>query len=154
MAALPESYIPYGIEISQELSQIASKRFTARGGDVIQGDALTGLSQASQGKFSGVIMTSYLEHEVHPREALLLALKVLRTDGKLIIKVPNYGSWNRYLRGEQWCGFRFPDHVNYFTPRLLVKLLNETGYETLQFNLSDHLPTSDNMWIVAAPQKQ
>ena len=35
--------------------------------------------------------------------------------GVAIVKVPNYGSLNRMVMGGNWCGFRIPDHVNYFT---------------------------------------
>ena len=150
LAGFPESYIPYGIEISHELSQRAAQVFGPRGGAVLQSDALTGLKQLPRGDFTGIIMTSFLEHEVHARETLLAAKRVLRSGGKVIIKVPNYSSWNRHLRGERWCGFRFPDHVNYFTPELLRRIVRESGFRVLQFGVLDRLPTSDTMWMVAA----
>jgi hypothetical protein len=67
----------------------------------------------------------------------------------LIVKVPNYASWNRKIRANRWCGFRFPDHVNYFTPHTLKSMLQETGFQIVKFSIFDHLPTSDNMWLVA-----
>ena len=149
LANFPEQYIPYGIEISHHLSQMANSRFAPRGGTVIQADALTGLSHLPRHEFTGVIMTSFLEHEVHPRQTLLRTKTVMRTGGKLIVKVPNYASWNRRLRGARWCGFRFPDHVNYFTPLLLRRLLLESGFRMVRFRLVDRLPTSDTMWLVA-----
>ena len=149
LAEFPPAFIPYGIEISHELSEIASAKFAPRGGRVIQSDALTGLRQLARGAFSGVIMTSFLEHEVNPRATLLTAKRVLRHGGRLILKVPNFASWNRHLRRGGWCGFRFPDHVNYFTPALLERLLHETGYRILRFRWTDRLPTSDTMWLVA-----
>lgn len=152
LANFPSAYVPFGIEISHELSQIANSRFTPRGGSVVQADALTGLAHFPRHEFTGVIMTSFLEHEKNPAEALLQAKRVLRFDGKLIVKVPNYASWNRKLRGKRWCGFRFPDHVNYFTPALLRRLLEENGFSIVRFGLVDRLPTSDTMWLVAEPK--
>ncbi len=149
LARFPPRYIPFGIEISHELSQVANARFAARGGTVIQDDALSGLKAFPPNEFKGVIMTSYLEHEVNPREVLLMTRRVLRANAKLIVKVPNFASWNRVLRGRDWCGFRFPDHVNYFTPHLLSRMLMDAGYKITRFELPDRLPTSDNMWLVA-----
>ena len=74
---------------------------------------------------------------------------VIAPDGVLIIKVPNYGSVNRRVFGRRWCGFRFPDHMNYFTPESLVRLCAECGLGVRAFSWLDRLPTSDNMWLVA-----
>jgi len=67
-----------------------------------------------------------------------------------VIKVPNYACVNRMMMGANWCGFRFPDHVNYFTPQSLSKMASLAGFKTVQ-RFSDKLPTSDNMWAVLSP---
>ena len=100
--------------------------------------------------FAGVLMSAFLEHEVEPNGLLQGVAKVLQPGGVVIIKVPNYGSWNRKIRAEKWCGFRLPDHVNYFTPENLEALIVRQGMKVVQFGLADRQPTSDNMWIVAA----
>jgi SAM-dependent methyltransferase len=146
---LPPQFVPYGIEISDELSRLAQQRFAPRGGRVIQSDALSGLVQFDAGFFTGMIMTSFLEHEPAPRAVLAAARRVMRSGACLIVKVPNFASWNRAVRGARWCGFRFPDHVNYFTPRLLSSLLVATGFRLLRFGPLDRFPTSDSMWLVA-----
>jgi SAM-dependent methyltransferase len=147
---LPPQFVPYGIEISAELSRLAHQRFAARGGRVVQGDALSALGQFDAGFFTGVIMSSFLEHEPEPCAVLIAANRLMRPDSRLIIKVPNFASWNRVLRGEHWCGFRFPDHVNYFTPQRLAALLAAAGFRALRFGTFDRFPTSDNMWLVAS----
>ncbi len=149
LAAFPPEYIPNGIEISHELAARARALFGPRGGTVTQADALSGLRQQPAGHFAGIVMTSFLEHEVNARETLVDARRVLRPGGRVIVKVPNYRSWNRTLRGAKWCGYRFPDHVNYFTPELLERLLQESGFRIVRFSLADRMPTSDNMWLVA-----
>jgi SAM-dependent methyltransferase len=149
LAAFPPSYIPHGVEISRELSRVAQQIFAARGGFVVQGDAPTAMRQFTPRYFTGVVMGSYLEHEPRAHEVLLAARAVMRDRARLVIKVPNYASWNRTLRGSRWCGFRFPDHVNYFAPRTLVRLLEETGFNIVRFQLTDRMPTADTMWLVA-----
>ncbi len=146
---LPPEYVPYGIEVSRELARLANERFAARGGEVIQGDALSALPKFQPEFFTGLIMTSYLEHEVDPHQALVAAARLMRHGARLIVKVPNYASWNRAVRGAKWCGFRYPDHVNYFTPGLLRRVVREAGLRIARFGFSDRLPTSDNMWLLA-----
>lgn len=151
LLAFPDQYTPCGVEISKELARVAAERFEPRGGFVVQGDASTAMQQLPRNYFNGVIMSSYLEHEPRALEVLRAARGVMRISARLIIKVPNYASWNRSLRGARWCGFRFPDHVNYFTPATLVRIVKEAGFRVCRFGLADHMPSSDNMWMVAEP---
>jgi SAM-dependent methyltransferase len=149
LARLPPRYVPHGIEISAALARLAAAAVAPRGGSVIQASALDGLRQLAGGRFSGVWMHAFLEHELMPLDVLREAGRVLRPDGCLIVKVPNYASINRRVRGARWCGFRFPDHVNYFTPASLRDMARAAGLRVVRMSLSDRMPTSDNMWLVA-----
>jgi len=149
LSRLNEKYTPYGIEISRALAQKAHHYFVLRGGMVIQKDALSGLSEFAGNYFEAVIMSAYLEHELFPKEILRETVRVLKPAGCLIIKVPNFGSVNRLIKDKKWCGFRFPCHVNYYTPATLQKALKEAGLQLARFNFFDRLPTSDNMWTIA-----
>jgi SAM-dependent methyltransferase len=146
---LPCQFVPYGIEISADLSRLAHQRFAVRGGRVVQGAALSALNQFDAGYFTGVVMTSFLEHETQPHAVLAASARVMAPEARLIVKVPNFASWNRALRGRSWCGFRFPDHVNYFTPQRLAALVARSGFRILRCGIFDRLPTSDNMWLLA-----
>lgn len=144
-----ERYEPWGVEISAALAKTADELFSRYGGHCIHNDAISGLNNMPEGHFDGVIMRSYLEHEMEPRGVCLAVFRSLKPGGHVVIKVPNHASWNRVLRGAKWCGYRFPDHVNYFTPQSLKGLMKETGFRIVQFGLFDRLVTSDNMWLVA-----
>ena len=49
--------------------------------------------------------------------------------------------------GRTWCGFRLPDHVNYFRPRDMARLADRHGLSaSFPFLLS--LPTDDNFVAV------
>ncbi len=149
LARLPAGYVPFGIEVSKVLCRMAEEKFSARGGRSVRADALNGMREFPDVAFEGVVMMSYLEHEPHPRQALEQALRLLKPRARLIVKVPNYACWNRALRGARWCGFRSPEHVNYFTPPLLRRLVTECGFRVARFGFLDRPPTSDNMWLVA-----
>lgn len=149
LARLPGEYVPFGIEVSKALNRLAEEKFSPRGGHCIPADALNGMRAFPDASFDGVVMMSYLEHEPNPRKALEQVARLLKPGARLVIKVPNYACWNRAVRGARWCGFRSPEHVNYFTPALLSRLVTECGFRVRQFGFFDRLPTSDNMWMVA-----
>ena len=151
LARLGPRHLPNGIEISPALATRARSVVAPRGGTVIQSSALEGLAAFADGRFSGLWMHSFLEHELHPLATLRAAGRVLRPDGRVILKMPNYASINRRVRGARWCGYRFPDHVNYFTPSSLRRMVQAAGLRVVRMNISDRLPTSDNMWLVAGP---
>lgn len=126
---IPEGPTPYGIEISEGLAGKARPIFEARGGTVYHEPATTGIERFSENFFDSIIMRSYLEHEAQPRLVLERAFKRLKPGGRILLRSPNYNSVNRRIMGAEWCGFRFPDHVNYFTPRSLRALAESVGYE-------------------------
>ena len=145
---LPEAYHPYGIEISKDLAKSSSKRVEGRGGKIVHANAIDGVKTFSQDFFSGVLLSAFLEHESNPDTLLKELYPVLKKGAGVIIKVPNYSSWNRQVRKNHWCGFRYPDHVNYFTPHTLNRLVKDCGYSIGRFNFVDHFPLSDNMWML------
>jgi SAM-dependent methyltransferase len=140
---------PLGIEISHALARESTEAFEPLGGRVVQQSGPEGVKAFAADQPEIVLMNSYLEHEVRPRELLLALHEHLPVGARLLIKVPNYASWNRKVRGERWCGFRFPDHVNYFSPENLKLLLETTGFALERMRWSDRLPTSDNFYAIA-----
>jgi SAM-dependent methyltransferase len=141
-------FIPVGIEISNELAKIGNDNLSKFGGKVIHSDAINGLSQFEPGSISMIIMSSFLEHELLPSVCLEQASEVLRKKGIVIIKVPNFNCINRMVRKDNWCGYRFPDHFNYFTPTTISSLAISKDFKVSQFNIFDRFPTSDTMYIV------
>ncbi len=149
LKALPPGATPYGIEISEALFKKAEKICAKRGGKALHADGLSGLRQFGDGMFSGIIMSAYLEHEVQPLPVLRECRRTLKEGGRLIIKVPNYSSITRVIRGKNWCGMRFPEHVNYFTPASLRAMILGAGLRVERFRLQDRSPISDTLWLVA-----
>ncbi len=147
MRDLYEGFIPHGIEVSEALCRQANTRFQAAGGYAVHAPSIEGLQQFPAAYFTAATLRSYLEHELNPAAILHELRRVLKPGGVAIIKVPNYGSLNRRLLGRDWCGFRFPEHLNYFTPATLRSMGEAAGLQ-VGFGPTYKLPTSDNMYAV------
>ena len=141
-------FVPSGVEISDGLAAQATPHATAFGGRVVHDNAVDGLDQFADGTFAGATLMSVLEHESNPARLLAKLYRKLVTNGIMIIKVPNFACWNRRIRGIRWCGFRFPDHVNYFTPDTLREMIQRAKFKVIRFWTVDRFPLSDNMWMV------
>ena len=131
---------------------MANEAFAERGGFAVCASAIRGAGEFENEFFDGTIMYGYLEHEIKPLQIMKKVSEKLAPGGKLIVKVPNYASINRIVRGKNWCGYRLPYHVNFFTPKTLSLTLKKAGFATIRFGILDRLPVSDNMWLVAKKQ--
>ncbi|MEC8554455.1 MAG: class I SAM-dependent methyltransferase [Planctomycetota bacterium] len=139
---------PIGIEVSRELAPVSQENVAPLGGKVVCSNALDAANDLEPDTIHLAVMSSFLEHECQPLRLLARLHSILTQDGSIVLKVPNYACWNRYLRGSKWCGFRYPDHVNYFTPTTLRRLAAEAGFTVSRQNLFDKFPLSDNMYAV------
>lgn len=153
MEKLEPGFVPFGIEVSTALANAADARFRPRGGACLNAPTLGGLESIEDDFFSAATLRSYLEHEMNPLPVLIELKRVLKPGGVAIIKVPNYGSLNRVIMGPKWCGFRYPDHQNYFTPKTLKMMAQKAGF-SVHYGLTYTLPTSDNMYAVLRKDKK
>lgn len=149
MDSLGKAVVPRGIEISKVLSKTAHDKLSPMKGAVVQAAAISGMLQLEDESQDLIVMHSFLEHETKPLDLLEACHQKLSPQGLIIIKVPNYDSINRKVRQGRWCGFRYPDHVNYFSPNNLKLILKLANLNVYRMNFFDKLPTSDNMWVVA-----
>jgi 2-polyprenyl-3-methyl-5-hydroxy-6-metoxy-1,4-benzoquinol methylase len=137
-----------GIELSPRFADLARRVVAA---DRIIEGAVTQVAEnvLSAASFDVVTQLGYIEHEWHPISGLRAAWRVLKPGGVVVIKTPNYASWNRRVMGADWCGYHVPAHCNYFTPQTLRRILRQTGFRPLAQPLVDRLPTSDSLWMAA-----
>ena len=141
---VPEPFIPFGAEISEVLSREADTHMHARGGRAIHAPAVDGVKEFPDHSFTGIFLRSFLEHEKQPKELLEQRSRVLAPGGAIYVRVPNYGSLNRRMLGAKWCGFRYPDHVNYFTTTSLGAMAGDCGLKLKLLNPIS-LPLDDNI---------
>lgn len=140
--------VPHGVELSRALAHAAAERLAALGGTCVQASAPDGLARLPERHFRVILLASFLEHEIQPLPVLRRCRELLGDDGHAVVKVPNYACWNRRLRGARWCGFRWPDHVNYFTPGSLREMAARAGLRVARMTFRDRHPLSDSLYAV------
>ncbi|SDG59296.1 class I SAM-dependent methyltransferase [Thalassobaculum litoreum] len=146
LATLPRTFTAIGIEISASSADRAKQKLAGRPVEILTNSALEGLKSLESNSCSGAVLRSYLEHEADPRAVVEELGRVLIEGGVALVKVPNFASLNRVVMGKKWCGFRHPDHLNYFTPNTL-RLIGRVGGFDARFKFFDALPTDDNVVV-------
>jgi 2-polyprenyl-3-methyl-5-hydroxy-6-metoxy-1,4-benzoquinol methylase len=123
-----DPFEPYGIELSRALAEKSDREMRALGGYCKQGAGAEAIWDFEENQFDSVMMHSFLEHEVQFQNLLTGCFRALKPGGKAFIRVPNFASLNRQISGANWPGFRYPDHVNYFTPTTLRAACEAAGF--------------------------
>jgi SAM-dependent methyltransferase len=80
-------------------------------------------------KFEIIVVFHALEHMSEPASTLRACAQRLTTNGRLIINVPNFASWQARFFGPTWMHLDVPRHVVHFTPATLVAALRRAGLE-------------------------
>jgi len=116
---------PYGVEINEHVAHIAQEH----GLDVRLGT----LEQAgfADGFFDVVTLWDVLEHLHDPAGSLREIYRILKSDGLLVIRVPNASSWDSRLFGRYWAGLDSPRHLYVFTPVTLDALLAANHFQSI-----------------------
>ncbi len=136
-----------GIELSPRGAEISRGRIAPE--KILEGPVTELAATLPANSFDVVTQFGYIEHEWQPIAGLRAAHRLLKPGGVTVIKTPNYASWNRTIRGMDWCGYHIPAHCNYFTPRTLAEILRRAGFQPLPRPPADCLPTSDSLWLAA-----
>lgn len=82
--------------------------------------------------FDVVLFNHSLEHMFRPLEVLREAHRILKTDGRLIIYIPNATSLEARLFGRWWVHWDLPRHLYHFGPDTLARLLRQAGFPHVQ----------------------
>jgi 2-polyprenyl-3-methyl-5-hydroxy-6-metoxy-1,4-benzoquinol methylase len=96
----------------------------------------------SQIQFDLIILFQVLEHIADPVAMLKELTHRLTQDGKLIIGVPNFGSWQRKFAGKTWFHLDIPRHLIHFSPESLEMALQQVGMtiKTIRYASLEHDP--------------
>ena len=114
----------HGVEISKAACQVAQRN----GLEVFNGE----LQQAKfpPGYFDAITISQVLEHLHSPGRCLKECQRILKRRGRLIVGVPNLGSFEARLYQQHWFELDVPRHLYFFTAATLNRLLSQSGFRT------------------------
>jgi len=118
-----------GIEVNRSQVDSLTKQF---GLDVRLGNVES--AGFEDGEFDVITLWDVIEHLLEPRNELLQIQRILKTDGMLVIRVPNANSWDAILFKKFWAGLDAPRHNFAFSLGNLLNLLTQTGYKISTIN--------------------
>jgi hypothetical protein len=105
-------------------------------------------------------MWHVLEH-VHDLHGYLEKYhSILRRDGKLIIAVPNYTSYDATVYQQYWAAYDVPRHLYHFSPESMTELADKKGFRIISVRpmwfdsfyvsiLSEQYKTGGNQYLSA-----
>lgn len=114
----------FGVEISKEFKIKAQQK----GLKVYQGTLQEQIFEKNY--FDVITYWDVLEHVYNPKKELMLAHKLLKPSGLILVNYPDFGSIPARLSGKHWW-FLLSVHLYYFTRETLLKFFNKTGFSPL-----------------------
>jgi 2-polyprenyl-3-methyl-5-hydroxy-6-metoxy-1,4-benzoquinol methylase len=111
-----------GVEILPRFAEEAR----SAGVVVHQGDFLR--LDLAEGSYDLLTMFHVIEHLGSPFDAAVKCLSLLRPGGLLVLETPNWRGVGALLRGSKWPRITPPEHLNYFGPHSLTRLVLRAGF--------------------------
>ncbi|MBI4574150.1 MAG: class I SAM-dependent methyltransferase [candidate division NC10 bacterium] len=121
----------HGVEISKKVATHAREELHL---DVHAG-ALES-AHFPEGSFDVVFMSHVIEHLEDPLGALEKTVSLLKKDGVLLLKCPNFDSLMARITRHGWWWIAPPEHLYHFTPRSLGKSLGRAGFRKVTVETS------------------
>lgn len=82
--------------------------------------------------FDGAIALHVLEHIQDPAAFAAEVRRILKKGGILLLRIPNFASWEAKLAGDRWYHFDYPFHVSHYSPRAVTRLLQNSGFHDIR----------------------
>ena len=86
--------------------------------------------------FDAVLLNHTLEHLYSPAAAIRRSYQLLRPGGTLVVTVPKFDSWPRYVSGKFWAHLDLPRHLYHFKQSVLLKIISDAGFSVREVRLS------------------
>lgn len=122
-AAKARGWEVYGVETSH-ISAVQARQKT--GGQIHEGTLDT--APFPEGWFDAITLLDVIEHLQSPSEYMRRIATLLRPGGVFLVATPNIHSLAYRLLGRKWTIVGPNDHLYYFSPRTLERLLRKAGF--------------------------
>lgn len=114
---IEDDFKTYGIEPNQLARNAAIKK-------VAKTQILSNLDSIEDDTLDAITLWHVLEHIDNQQDILNIFYKKLKTNGLLIIAVPNHTSFDAQHYGKFWAAYDVPRHVFHFSKSGMEKLMN------------------------------
>jgi 2-polyprenyl-3-methyl-5-hydroxy-6-metoxy-1,4-benzoquinol methylase len=125
--ALAAGYDAYGVDLSEYAVTVASETL---GGRVYHGTPAD-VVELSGRRFDVIFASHVVEHVTNPRLFVADLEGRLTERGILVLVTPNLRSWLARISGRRWVSLKVPEHVAYYTPDTISRLLEGEGLRVI-----------------------
>lgn len=115
-----------GVEPSEEAKFIARKRIKA---NVITSDEMEQIPDVT---FDLITMWHVLEHVDDLKWQVDQLERLVKPQGRIVIAVPNYKSYDAQFYKELWAAYDVPRHLSHFNKTTLTKIFKSKGLELIK----------------------
>lgn len=132
-----------GIEPNDDARKIAEKKLNTK---VFSPAELENLPDNS---FDIITMWHVLEHVADLKTEIHHLQRLLKNDGKLILALPNYKSYDAEYYKDKWAAYDVPRHLNHFSRTSIENIFKET-----KFQLADIKPLKWDSFYISMLSEQ
>ena len=129
-----------GVEISEE----SAKECRKKGLKCIKGTIheIIGGSDPRKGqtlkrKYDVIAGFEVLDHDPDARGFVRKVIRLLKDGGVFVFTLANSESLVRKIQGNKWFGFKHEEHLFFFSPKTLRKLLEDAGFTDIEIKKDD-----------------
>lgn len=108
----------YGCDLSEEARKIASEKL---GKNIVTPEEIFSLPHST---FDVITMWHVLEHIYNLKNQSEQLYRLLKDNGRLVIAVPNYMSYDAQYYKDKWAAYDVPRHLNHFHKESLENVFN------------------------------
>lgn len=130
--AKEQGFDAYGVEYALSPAKYAKDKL---GLNVVNG----GTDQAAlfNKKFDVIVLSHVIEHFINPLDEISKLKMLLKDDGIIILKTPNFNSITRIIQRNVWFWLLAPEHIFYFNVKNLLNLFSSSGFDILRVTTSE-----------------
>lgn len=125
--ALAAGFDAYGVDLSADGIREAEKHVPGR---VFCG-TLDTVEALADRRFDVIFASHLIEHITEPQHFVQSLVGRLSERGVVMFVTPNIESWLAWLSGPRWVSFKIPEHVAYYSPKTIRRLLESADLELL-----------------------
>lgn len=123
-----------GVEIQPEMAAKAR----AAGFDVTTGTLESMDITPHLARYDIVSMNHVIEHVDDPVEVMRRVRDILKPRGWVVGQLPTNTGWESAVFGSAWAGYHYPRHLQVFSRRGLVEMLEGLGYQGVRIHSAPH----------------